>query len=275
MNLRRFIDKYQHLPKRTRVVLLTCLYGAGAGFAAVVFQLGMNLVYQRSIVELSRHSTTAFLVGSLAVIVSASLIVGWLLNSFCPEAAGSGIPQLKAAFWKDFGFVPWRVVWVKFVAGIVSIGGGCSLGREGPSVQLAGALASNLAGLAGEPKQNRRPAAAAGAAAGLAAAFNTPMAAIAFVLEEMIGDLNSRYLGGLLLASVLGALMVHGIIGRAPSFLMPHVDAPTWIGYTLTPIVAALAAFVGCISSGLPSACAAAANSSAPYQPGRSRRWAG
>jgi CIC family chloride channel protein len=179
------------------------------------------------------------------VITAASLTVGWLLSSFCPEAAGSGIPQLKAAFWKDFGFVPWNVVWVKFIAGVVSIGGGCSLGREGPSVQLAGALASNLSGLAGEPKQNRRFGAAAGAAAGLAAAFNTPMAAIAFVLEEIIGDLNSRYMGGLLLASVLGAFMVHGIIGSQPSFLIPHVESPTWIGYVFTPLVAALAALAG------------------------------
>jgi CIC family chloride channel protein len=245
MTLTAIVDRYRNLPKRTRTVLLTCLYGIGAGFAAVMFQLGMNAVYLRGLVALSRQSSATFLVGSFAVIISASLIVGWLLNSFCPEAAGSGIPQLKAAFWKDFGYVPWRVVWVKLVAGIVSIGGGCSLGREGPSVQLAGALASNLAGVAGEPKQNRRFGAAAGAAAGLAAAFNTPMAAIAFVLEEIIGDLNSRYLGGLLLASVLGAFMVHGIIGREPSFLMPRVDTPTWIGYALTPLVAALAGLVG------------------------------
>ena len=241
----RLVDQYRHLPKRTRTVVLTCLYGVGAGTAAVAFQLGMNLVYQRGLVALSHQSFTVFLLGSLFVITAASLLVGWLLSSFCPEAAGSGVPQLKAAFWKDFGYVPWNVVWVKFVAGVVSIGGGCSLGREGPSVQLAGALASNLGGLAGEPKQNRRFGAAAGAAAGLAAAFNTPMAAIAFVLEEIIGDLNSRYMGGLLLASVIGAFMVHGIIGRQPSFFMPSVETPTWIGYALTPLVAALAAVVG------------------------------
>lgn len=140
----RLVDQYRHLPKRTRTVLLTCLYGVGAGSAAVAFQLAMNLVYQRGLVVLSHQSFTVFLLGSLSVITVASLLVGWLLSSFCPEAAGSGIPQLKAAFWKDFGYVPWNVVWVKFVAGIVSIGGGCSLGREGPAVQLAGALASNL-----------------------------------------------------------------------------------------------------------------------------------
>ena len=171
--------------------------------------------------------------------------MGWLLNSFCVEAAGSGIPQLKLAFWKDFGLVPLRVAWVKFIAGILSVGGGSSMGREGPSVQLAGAIASNLAGLTGEAKQNRRAAAAAGAAAGLAAAFNTPLAATTFVLEEIIGDLNSRLLGGVLLASVLGALAVHGIIGKQPAFILAGADTPSWIGFILTPFVAALAGLVG------------------------------
>jgi CIC family chloride channel protein len=205
----------------------------------------MNWLYRLGLVQLSHQSMTTFLLGSFAVIVTSSLLVGWLLNSFCREAAGSGIPQLKLAFWKEFGTVPWRVAWVKFAAGILSIGGGSSLGREGPSVQLAGAVASNLAGLTGAAKQTRRAAAAAGASAGLAAAFNTPLAATTFVLEEIIGDLNSRFLGGVLLASVLGALVVHGVIGRQPSFTLKEVDAPTWLGYALTPIVAGLASVVG------------------------------
>jgi CIC family chloride channel protein len=235
----------QRLPKQSRGVLQTCLYGLGAGASAVFFQLGINWVYRLGLGKLSQQSMSTFLIGSLAIIVVSSLLMGWLLNSFCRAAAGSGIPQLKLAFWKDFGTVPWRVAWVKFVAGIVSIGGGQSLGREGPSVQLAGAVSSNLAGLAGEAKQNRRLAAAAGAAAGLAAAFNTPLAATTFVLEEIIGDLNSRLLGGVLLASVLGALVVHGVIGAQPSFTLTGAAAPSWVGYLLTPVVAALAGLVG------------------------------
>ena len=241
-SLARFLQK---LPGQPRAVWETCLYGLAAGAATVAFQLGMNWLYRLGLVRLSHQSMTTFLIGSFAVIVTSSLLVGWLLNSFCREAAGSGIPQLKLAFWKEFGTVPWRVAWVKFVAGVLSIGGGSSLGREGPSVQLAGAVASNLAGLAGTAKQNRRAAAAAGAAAGLAAAFNTPLAATTFVLEEIIGDLNSRLLGGVLLASVLGALVVHGVIGKQPSFTLQGVDAPTWLGYALTPVVAALASVVG------------------------------
>jgi H+/Cl- antiporter ClcA len=64
----------------------------------------------------------------------------------------------KVAFWRDFGFMPLRVVFAKFIAGAISIGGGCSLGREGPTVHIAGALASNIAGWLGVAKQGRRPA---------------------------------------------------------------------------------------------------------------------
>ncbi len=237
----------ERLPSRGRPIVLTCVYGLVAGLAAVAFQVGMNLLYRAGIVRLSHGSTTVFLVGSLVVIVATSLVVGWLLSQYAPAASGSGIPQLKAAFWKDFGHVPWRVVWVKYVAGVLSIGGGCSLGREGPSVQLAGGVASNVAGLLGEAKQKRRAAAAAGAAAGLAAAFNTPLAAVTFVLEEIIADLNSALLGSVLLASVIGAFVVHALVGRQPAFTLTGVDSPSGLVYVLTPGVAAAAAFVGVV----------------------------
>jgi CIC family chloride channel protein len=223
------------------------VYGLGAGLAAVAFQVSMNALYRVGIVRLSHASTVVFLAGSLSVIVTTSLAVGFLLTKFAPAASGSGIPQLKAAFWTDFGVVPWRVVWVKYVAGVLSIGGGCSLGREGPSVQLAGGVASNLAGLLGEARQKRRAAAAAGAAAGLAAAFNTPLAAVTFVLEEIISDLNSALLGSVLLASVLGAFVVHGLVGKQPAFILTAVESPNWRAYLLTPAVAAAAACIGVV----------------------------
>jgi CIC family chloride channel protein len=242
--LARFAQK---LPGQGRPIFLTSIFGLGAGLAAVAFQLGMNTLYRVTIVRLSHASPNTFILGTALVIVSTSLAVGYLLTSFSPEASGSGIPQLKLAFWKDFGFVPWRVVWVKYLAGVLSIGGGCSLGREGPSVQLAGGVASNLAGLFGEAKQHRRLASAAGAAAGLAAAFNTPLAAVTFVLEEIIADLNSALLGSVLLASVIGAFLVHGLVGKQPAFSVTGVDSPGWLVYVLTPLVAAIAALTGVV----------------------------
>ena len=247
VNANRLARFAQRLPGQGRPIFLTCIFGLGAGLVAVAFQVGMNALYNQTIVRFSHASRNTFLIGSLLVIVSTSLAVGYLLNSFAPEASGSGIPQLKLAFWKDFGVVPWRVVWVKYLAGVLSIGGGCSLGREGPSVQLGGGVASQLAGLFGEPKQHRRMAAAAGAAAGLAAAFNTPLAAVTFVLEEIIADLNSALLGSVLLASVIGAFVVHGLLGKQPAFAVTGVDSPSWLVYVLTPVVAAAAALFGVV----------------------------
>lgn len=245
MIINRIAQLVQRLPVRGRTILLTCAYGMSAGLAAVAFQSAINLLYRLTFVRFSHLSAMSFAIGSLALILATSLAVGFLLNKFATEASGSGIPQLKLAFWKDFGVVPWRVVWVKSIAGVLSIGGGCSLGREGPSVQLAGGLASNLAGLLGEAKQKRRMAAAAGAAAGLAAAFNTPLAAVTFVLEEIIADLNSNLLGGVLLASVIGAIVVHALIGKQPAFALSGVDSPGLFAFVLTPVVAAVAALIG------------------------------
>lgn len=236
----------QRLPARARPVVLTVVLGLAAGLAAVLFHLAIHLLYSQGLERLSHLPLHTFLLGSFLIVAVTSAVAGWLLTRFSPDAAGSGIPQLKLAFWKDFGYVPWRVVWVKFVGGALSVGGGSSLGREGPSVQLAGGLASQVAGLFGTAKNQRRTAAAAGAAAGLAAAFNTPIASVTFVLEEIIGDLNSRMLGSVLLAAVLGALVAHGILGEQPAFTLHGQGSPHWIGFALTPLVAALAAVAGC-----------------------------
>lgn len=240
-----FLFHFQKLQGKSRPVVSTCLYGVVASLAAVAFQLAINWIYRRSYVALSVGPFWQFAWTSLAIIVFSSLVVGWLLNAFAPEAAGSGIPQVKLSYWKEFGFAPRRIALVKFIAGVIAIAGGQSLGREGPTVQIGSNLSSTVAGYLGVSKQNRRGASAAGAAAGLAAAFNSPLAAVAFVLEEIIGDLNSRALGSVLLASVIGAFVVHACIGAQPAFELPAVSEPTWRAYLLMPLAAALAALVG------------------------------
>jgi len=231
------------LSKQTRMVLRICLYGLAAGLATVAFQLAISALFRHGFKSLSTIGPGWFAMASLGIILVTSLLVGLILR-LCPQAAGSGIPQLKAAFWADRGNIPLKVAIVKFTTGVLSIGGGCSLGREGPSVQLAGTVGSNLAAALG---RSRRLGTVAGAAAGLAAAFNTPIAGITFVLEELIGDLGSRYLGGLLLASVLGALVTEGLVGNYPAFLMPPIASCSWHAYASAPLVAALAALVGVV----------------------------
>ena len=154
VDVQRLARFAQRLPAHSRPIFLPCVYGLVAGLASVAFQLAMNALYRITFVQFAKLSVPVFLIGTFLVIISTSLIVGFLLTRFAPEASGSGIPQLKLAFWKDFGVVPWRVVWVKFVAGVLSIGGGCSLGREGPSVQLAGGASSILAGALGKQSKS-------------------------------------------------------------------------------------------------------------------------
>ena len=243
MSLRKFLLGW--LPRRSQPLVESGIYGLAAGLSAVAFEIAIYQFYSATLVRFTHWGAWNFAWASFGVIVGTSLVSGLLLSRLAPEAAGSGIPQLKLAFWKDFGYVPWRVAWVKFIAGVLAVGGGSSLGREGPSVQLASTVASNLSGMLGTAKTGRRRASAAGATAGLAATFNTPLASIAFVLEEIMGDLNSPLLGSVVVAAVLGAFAVHAFIGKNPAFPLPSVESDTWNGRLLVPVVALLATVIG------------------------------
>ncbi|MGI8890767.1 MAG: chloride channel protein [Chthoniobacterales bacterium] len=237
--------QFQRLPEGSRSILLTAIYGLAGGLAAVVFELGINWLYLSTFVALSHKTLTVFLLGTFAVVVFCSLAGGFLMFKVDQSASGSGIPQLKFAFWQDFGFVRVKTILVKFFAGLMHVGGGMSLGREGPSVYIAGGVASELSSKLGIPKQRRRRPAAAGAAAGLAAAFNTPLAAITFVLEEIVQDLNSPLIGSVILASVLGAFAVHAIIGENPAFVLPQIEGQSWRAYLGVPLASAFASLIG------------------------------
>jgi len=240
--MRRIIEK---IPERIRLPTLTAIYGVSSGLIAVAFMLSVNKLFGLVWHRLAALSTLGFVLASFLVIALSSIASGILMTKVRPDAAGSGIPQLKAAYWKDLGAVSFLAVVVKFIGGVLALAGGSSLGREGPTVFMAGGISSNVAGWLGVPYRRRRHAAASGAAAGLAAAFNTPLAAISFVLEEILGDLNSRLLGSVVLASVCGAFVVYALIGSQPSFAMPSVDTPSWNMYFAVPFAALLGSLAG------------------------------
>jgi len=240
--MRRFLEK---IPERIRLPTLTAIYGVVSGLVTVAFMLTVNKLFEWIWGGLSGLGKAEFAITSFVLISLTSIASGILMTKVQPDAAGSGIPQLKAAYWKDLGAVSLKAVIVKFVGGVLALVGGASLGREGPTVFIAGGLSSNVAGWLGVPYRRRRHATASGAAAGLAAAFNTPLAAISFVLEEILGDLNSRLLGSVVLASVCGAFVVYALMGSQPSFLMPAVDVSSWNMYLAVPVVAFLSALAG------------------------------
>jgi CIC family chloride channel protein len=237
--------RFLKLPENMRMTVQTVVTAFAAALSAVAFLFMTNLIFAQSYLVFATRSKVYFTIASLVMMVGSSLIVGLLLKYFGNEAAGSGIPQVKSAFWKELGRIRLRPVLIKFIGGMLSIGGGQSLGREGPSVFIGAGVASNLAGGMGTPMRERRGPAIIGASAGLAAAFNTPMAAITFAIEEVIGDLNSRFLGRVVLASVIGAFVVYGILGRQPAFSLPDVEKVSWLHYAVVPVVAFVAAWAG------------------------------
>jgi CIC family chloride channel protein len=240
-----FFQLSKRLPDNVNDVLRTGVLAMLAGLSAVLFLFLTNQLFEKTYLAFAGRSQLYFILASFLVITGTSALVGLLLNVFSPDAAGSGIPQVKSSYWKELGYLKFRSVLVKFTAGILSIGGGNSLGREGPSVFLGSGVASNADGIFGTPKRGRRGAAVIGASAGLAAAFNAPLAAITFVIEEIVGDLNNRYLGRVVLSSVIGAFVVYALLGRQPAFSLPSIDNITWLHYMLVPLVALIASLAG------------------------------
>lgn len=243
----QLLQKLQKLPDNIRLWISTVITSLGAALSAVGFLFFTNFIFSQSYLIFATKSKLYFVLASFLLISSTSLLVGYLLTVFSPEAAGSGIPQVKTSYWTKFGYLNLKNVLVKFVGGALSIGGGNSLGREGPSVYIGSGVASNLDGMMGTPRQKRQGAALIGAAAGLAAAFNTPIASITFVIEEVLGDLNSRHLGRVVLSSVIGAFVVYAILGRQPAFSLPSVDQISWLHYLMVPFVAIISSLAGVV----------------------------
>src|SRR5204863_6469415 len=128
-----------------------------------------------------------------------------LLAKVVPDARGSGIPQVKVAYAVNGGRLPFRQAVGKFVIGTIQIGSGASLGREGPTVQICAGIASLLGRAAALSRENLRRLLPVGAAAGIAAAFNAPIAAVTFTIEEVVGDLDQAVLDWIVVAAAIAA----------------------------------------------------------------------
>jgi chloride channel protein, CIC family len=147
-----------------------------------------------------------------------SLSTGYLLWRYFPNARGSGIPQTKFAIFINDGRIRFRTVVGKFFCCSASLASGIALGREGPSVQVGAGLASVVARNLGLDPKGVKALVPAGCAAALAAAFNTPIAAVLFTLEEIMGDLNAAVLGSVVLSSATSWMVLHLVLGDDPLF---------------------------------------------------------
>jgi CIC family chloride channel protein len=224
---------------------LTIVVGILAGLAAVLFTLAIEWA-SRLFFGIDPTAARLFLVP-----IAVSLAAGIMLARVFPEARGSGIPQTEAAFHLDGGVIPARVPIGKFLMGVLCIGGGHSVGREGPSVQIGAGVASVVGQWVPLPPERLKALVPVGAAGALAAAFNTPVAAVIFALEEIIGDMNAPLLGSTVVASVASVMVERSILGNEPLFRVPPyqlVHPAELAAYGLLGILGGVLAIIFCKS---------------------------
>jgi len=154
--------------------------------------------------------------------VLGSLGIGYLLFRYFPYARGSGVPQTKAALFAREGRITLRTVLGKFFCTSATLASGIPLGREGPSVQVGAGIASVLGRALGLRPEKVKALLPVGAAAAIAAAFNTPLAAVLFSLEEIVGDLHAPVLGSVVLASATSWIVLRLLLGNNPLFKVPQ-----------------------------------------------------
>ncbi len=197
-------------------LILTLLIGAIVGMVVVAF----ILLTERFGARLYPAGGAAW--RRLFVPVAGSAVMGYLLYRFFPDARGSGVPQTKAALYARGGRISLGTVFGKFCCTTATLASGIPLGREGPAVQVGAGIASVLGRKLGLRPEKVKALIPVGAAAAIAAAFNTPLAAVLFTLEEVVGDLHAPVLGSVVLASATSWAMLRLLLGNDPLFQVPQ-----------------------------------------------------
>lgn len=205
------LDLQEHEDKI--LLLVALVVSAVVGLTVVAFVSVTEQLGRRLLTAGAAHRLLSPLLGSLAG--------GWLLYKFFPEARGSGIPQTRVALVLQKGFISLRTVIGKFVCSSISLGSGVALGREGPSVHIGAGIASVAGRRLGLSEEQVRSLIPVGTAAAVAAAFNTPLAAVLFTLEEILSDLHARVVGSVVLGAATSWMVLRLVLGDEPLFHVP------------------------------------------------------
>jgi CIC family chloride channel protein len=199
-----------------RLFILTLVIGVVCGLAAVGFHEAIFFVTHQLMDRAFAARRWTWIPWTIATPALGGVVCGVLLQYVFPGSRGSGIPQVKVAYASREGYVPLRDAIGKFFVGTLQIGSGGSLGLEGPTVQICAGLASTLGRVIRFSPQARRRLIPVGAAAGIAAAFNAPIAAVTFTIEEVVGQLDQTVLSGVIIAAAVAAVIERSVLGENP-----------------------------------------------------------
>lgn len=236
-----------HQDTRRVQVTQACIIGLAAGFSALALESGVFWLgnFRTYLCTLAPAQVVLPAVG-----LTGGLISGFLVQRFQPTAYGSGIPQVRAFILGAKLPLDLGVAIVKLIGGSIALGSGLFLGREGPTVHMGAAIAAHLNRFFPTSPERTRQLVAAGAGAGLAAAFNAPLAGVFFVIEELLKDVSTETVGTALAACFVASVATHMLnaphmdstraIAQLPITFAPH-DLVFWV------ILGALAGVIGCI----------------------------
>jgi CIC family chloride channel protein len=240
------------LPSNQKYFVLTITIAIACGLVAVSYHLLIKLISANLIERAIAIQGPSRVPWMLIIPTAGGLAAGLLIHYFVPDARGSGIPQVKIAYAMNSGRISMKVAAGKAVISALCVGSGASLGREGPTVQICAALSNAIARLFSIPRRKQMNQLPVGAAAAIAAAFNTPIAAVTFALEEIIGDLNQKLAASIVIAAVIAATIERALLGANPLFVGANVYAlnrpPELVAYAALGITAGV---VGVIFSKL------------------------
>src|SRR5579871_437663 len=215
---RRLFEAFEDVFDEERFFLILSVFiGIFSGLAVVCFRIAIDWTHLVLLGPLPQtHNVRLLIIPSVTGLIVAALVI-----HLFPGIRGSGVNQTKAALYIFNGFIPFRTAIGKFLCAALAIGSGQSLGPEDPSLQFGASLASALGRQLQLSREKLRLMAPVGAAAGLAAAFNAPISAVLFVIEEVIGRWSAGILGSVVLSAVASVVIERWFLGSEPLFRIP------------------------------------------------------
>ncbi|MBW2477231.1 MAG: chloride channel protein [Deltaproteobacteria bacterium] len=238
-------------PSRENLIFLlivAILIGFITGILAVAFRYLLLLTTSffwpdpLALLDVNRHYPW-FLI--LAMPAIGGLVIGPLISRFSPESRGAGVPDVIEAVVNREGNIKYRTALFKTIFTSLSIGCGASVGREGPVVHIGSSVGSSLAQLIKLPAEWKRVFLACGAASGIAATFNAPMAGMLFAAEIILVDFHVSYLSHIAISAVTATVVSHHFLGSLPTFQVPLFEM---VSYGELPLYALLGFFAGLLS---------------------------
>ena len=229
------------------LAVLAMIVGAAAGLLGAAFRLALLRAdeLRNVLIRWAQGEKLAGLVLIITVCAASAAVAAWLVRRYAPHASGSGIPHVEAVLDGELPPAPLSLIPVKFFGGLLAIGSGLTLGREGPTVQMGAGIAHIIGRMCRCDWPDCRVLLAAGAGSGLATAFNAPIAGAIFVLEELVRRFEPRIAIAALAASATAISVSRVFLGDAPDF---HVEPLKYAHAETGPLFFVMGAIAGCVA---------------------------